>query len=205
MRLCLCVLKRSVLIPVRLWQKNGALSRSQSSRPARPLDAAALESLALHYVGRFATTEARLKAYLKRKVTARGWAASDPPPVDTIAAKFVSAGYINDTEFAQARARSLARRGYGHRRLAQSLAAAGVERAITETLAPDRDEAFAAAEAFARRRKLGPFCETAMTPADQRRQFAALVRAGHDFEMARLFSSAGAGDTNADHPAYFDR
>ncbi|MES2289752.1 MAG: RecX family transcriptional regulator [Pseudomonadota bacterium] len=146
-----------------------------------------------------------MKAYLKRKVVARGWHGDEPPRVDAIAAKFVSAGYINDAEFAQARARSLSRRGYGHRRLAQSLDAAGVARAITETLAPDRDEAFAAAEAFARRRRLGPFCETATTPADQRRHFAALVRAGHDFELARHFSSARPDDTIADQPFDFDR
>lgn len=205
LRLCLWVLKRGVLNPVRLWQKNGALSQSRSSRPARPLNAATLESLALHYVGRFATTEARLKSYLVRKVRERGWDGENPAAIDVIAAKFVSAGYINDAEFAEARARSLARRGYGHRRLAQSLAAAGVSRAITETLVPNQGEAFLAAEAFARRRRFGPFSDNELTPADRRRHFAAMVRAGHDFEYAKLFSAPGDGDLIAEQPDDFDR
>lgn len=161
----------------------------------RPLDAAKLESLALHYVGRFATTEARLKSYLARKVKARGWTEDEPPPFDTIVGKFVSAGYINDAEFADARARSLARRGYGHRRLAQALDSAGVSRTITQALAPDETTAREAAEIFARRRRLGPFAEGDMTPADRRRHFAALVRAGHDFELAKLFSTPRDGDS----------
>jgi regulatory protein len=205
LRLCLWILKRGILNPVRLWHKNGALSQSRSSRPARPLDTPTLQALALRYVGRFATTEAKLALYLKRKISERGWTEDEPPPVAAIVSRFVGAGYVNDTEFANARARSLARRGYGHRRLEQSLTAAGVSRAITQTLVPQRDEAFAAAEAFARRRRLGPFCDTAVTPADRRRHFAALVRAGHEFEFAKFFSSPKDGDTITEQPDEFDR
>ncbi|MEP6786603.1 MAG: RecX family transcriptional regulator [Sphingomonadales bacterium] len=159
------------------------------------MNGSTLEALALHYVGRFATTEARLKAYLGRKIAGRGWEDDTPPPIDAIAARFVGAGYINDAEFAKARERSLARRGYGYRRLAQSLNAAGVDRTITEALVPDRDAARDAAETFARRRRLGPFSDIALTPADRRRHFAAMVRAGHDFEFAKLFSAPGDEDT----------
>lgn len=159
---------------------------------------ATLESLALHYVGRFATTEARLKSYLVRKVKVRGWTGDEPPVFDTIVTRFISAGYINDAEFAEARARSLARRGYGHRRLAQALDSAGVSRAITQSLAPDEQASRDAAEAFAQRRRLGPFADGDLTPADRRRHFAALVRAGHDFEFAKLFSTPRDGDIIAD-------
>lgn len=159
---------------------------------------AMLEALALHYVGRFATTEARLKSYLERKVKARGWTGDEPPAFNTIVTRFVSAGYINDAEFAEARARSLARRGYGHRRLAQALDSAGVARAITQSLVPDEKAAIEAAEAFARRRRLGPFADGDLSPADRRRHFAALVRAGHDFELAKLFSSPRGSDIIAD-------
>lgn len=156
---------------------------------------ATLEALALHYVGRFATTEAKLKSYLERKVKERGWTGDEPAAFDKIVTRFASAGYVNDAEFAAARARSLARRGYGHRRLAQALDSAGVSRAITQALAPDEQTSRDAAEAFARRRRLGPFADGDLTPADRRRHFAALVRAGHDFEFAKLFSSPRGDDT----------
>ena len=50
-------------------------------RPAlpRPLDAAALDQLALRYVERFATTRGKLADYLRRKVRERGWQGA---PVD---------------------------------------------------------------------------------------------------------------------------
>ena len=44
------------------------VSRSQPNRPLKGLDPAALERLALHYAGRYATTRAKLAAYLARKI-----------------------------------------------------------------------------------------------------------------------------------------
>ena len=42
-------------------------------KPRPPLNAAKLEELALGYVGRFATSRAKLLSYLKRKLRERGW------------------------------------------------------------------------------------------------------------------------------------
>ena len=54
------------------------MPRSRAS--PKPLDAAALERLALRYVERFATTRGKLTAYLTRKIRERGWTgeAADP-------------------------------------------------------------------------------------------------------------------------------
>ena len=54
------------------------------SRPIRPLDDASLRDLALSYAGRYATTAAKLKHYLQRKLRERDWAGEDEPPVDAI-------------------------------------------------------------------------------------------------------------------------
>ena len=51
-------------------------------RATTPLDAAALDRIALRYVERFATTRARLADYLRRKIRERGW---DGEPVDPAA------------------------------------------------------------------------------------------------------------------------
>ncbi|HVJ00769.1 MAG TPA: RecX family transcriptional regulator, partial [Sphingomonas sp.] len=56
---------------------------ARSRRPLSPLDRADLERLALRYVERFATTRARLAAYLDRKIRERGWAGEGSP--DTVA------------------------------------------------------------------------------------------------------------------------
>src|SRR4051794_6922110 len=57
----------------------------RDQRPKRrPLDERSLEERAIAYVGRYATTRARLAAYLQRKLTERGWAGAAPPSIDEL-------------------------------------------------------------------------------------------------------------------------
>ncbi len=59
---------------------------AQSRRkPRPPLDKSALDELALRYVGRFATTRAKLISYLGRKLRERGWAGSREADVAAVA------------------------------------------------------------------------------------------------------------------------
>ncbi len=171
------------------------------SRPIRPLDDASLRDLALSYAGRYATTAAKLKHYLQRKLRERDWAGEDEPPVDAIVSRFVELGYIDDEAYAEARTRDLLRRGYGARRVSQALHHAGVDAEAIDLPPPSAAETRAAALAFARRRRLGPF---GAEPPDQRgreKQLAALVRAGHDFEAARAMVDA-ASEEEAEEWAY---
>lgn len=163
------------------------MPQSNSPRQPKPLDPASLESLALFYVGRFATTRARLVDYLRRKVRERGWASADAPPLDAIADRCVDARYVDDAAFAASRSAGLLRRGYGKRRIQQSLTAAGVARDLVAEVAPDEEAALAAAEALARRRRFGIYGSAPLDQAQRRRQFAAMMRAGHDHDTARRF------------------
>jgi regulatory protein len=159
----------------------------RSDRRLRPLDPSSLHALAIRYVGRFATTRAKLSDYLKRKVAERGWADDNPPPIVAIADRCVESGYVDDQAYAEAKSRSLARRGYGYRRVEAALHHSGIARETTESLRPDDDAAFESAENFARKRRIGRF---GPAPADQslaRRQFAAMIRAGHSPELAGYF------------------
>ena len=151
----------------------------------RPLDDAALRSLALRYVSRYATTETKLRRYLSRKLFERGWADDVAAPVDTIIVRMVELGYVDDQIFAEARGRSLTSRGFGSRRVAADLAAAGIERETAAAVVAASD-AFAAALAFARRRRLGPFDPTPTDPVRQKKAFAAMMRAGHGIRETRL-------------------
>jgi len=159
--------------------------RNKSARPA--LDLRGLEALALSYVGRYATTEAKLARYLQRKIAERGWGEEGSPDVSALVARHAAAGYVDDRAFAAARAGALSRRGYGGRRISQALMVAGVDRAIGDALAPDADAAFSAAETYARRRRFGPYAAERAAPDLARRQIAAMMRAGHVFALARAF------------------
>src|SRR5687767_12334015 len=108
------------------------MSRRGARRPRPPLDADKLNELALAYVARFATSRARLAAYLARKLRERGWAGTGEPPVEALVAKAAAAGFVDDAAFALSRARSLTGRGYGERRVGQALHAAGIAEADGE-------------------------------------------------------------------------
>lgn len=167
---------------------------NRSETPAPPLAAAALDALALSYVARYATTRAKLAAYLMRKLRERGWAGPGEAPVEAIVARCEALGYVDDRAFAAARGAALGRRGYGARRIAAALRAAGIDEETAEDARAAADEgALAAALAYARRRRIGPFAASTPDRDQARRAMAALMRAGHDPAIARRVAAAAPG------------
>jgi regulatory protein len=159
---------------------------SGKRRNPQPLDAAKLEELALAYAARFATTRARLEGYLDRKLRERGWGGENAPRPDLLAQRMVNAGYVDDEAWARMKAGSLLRRGYGERRMGQTLGAAGIEPELRENMRPDEVEARRAAVALARRRRFGPFAANGVPDREVReKQLAAMMRAGHSLGLAR--------------------
>lgn len=173
--------------------------RPREPRPSRerrspPLDAAALDRLALRYVERFATTRGKLADYLRRKMRERGWDGSPVDP-DMVAVRMVELGYVDDRAFAEARAAAMTRRGLGAVRVSAALRQAHVGEEDAAAVAPALEEgAVAAALDFARRRRIGPYAEA---PADRplrEKQLARMVRAGHPFALARRIVATDPGD-----------
>jgi regulatory protein len=159
-------------------------------RALPPLDEAALSELALRYVGKYATTRAKLCGYLRRKVRERGWDGPRAPDPEAIASRFAELGYIDDGAYALSKAHALSGRGYGKRRLAQQLRLAGVDEDDSRQAFEAADaEAVSAALRFAERRRIGPFAVTAADRAGREKAIAAMVRAGHNFGLARAIVS----------------
>lgn len=155
-------------------------------RPPKPLDETSLRDLALHYLGRFASTRARLVQYLDRKVRERGWDGDHRPDLVALADRCAELGYVDDAAYAALKGGSLLRRGYGARRVEQALAAAGVQEPDRgEMREAGRHQAVTAALAFARRKRIGAFASAPADPDKRRRQLQAFIRAGHDFALAR--------------------
>ena len=143
-----------------------------------------LEKWALGYLERFASSAENLRRVLRRRVRRR---VGDNETVQRAAAlidelveRYRRTGLIDDAAYAAARARGRLARGEPLRRIAAGLAAKGVDAedraaaldALRET-APDPD--LAAACAFARRRRLGPYRRG---PADRNRDLGSFARAG---------------------------
>jgi regulatory protein len=163
------------------------MQQRRNNREPRPLDPDGLWRLALHYVGRYATTEAKLRDYLSRKVRERGWAGENAADFGVISRKCAEMGYVDDRSYAEAKAGSLNRRGYGSQRIGLALNRAGVARDVADEVMPDADTAENAAETYARRKRIGRFGEGSADPKIRQKQMAAMVRAGHSFELARRF------------------
>jgi regulatory protein len=158
------------------------------------LDEARLGELALRYVGRYATTRAKLRTYLARKIAERGWAGDVPADPDAIVARFADLGYVDDAGFAAMKGAALSRRGYGARRVAESLRAAGIEDADRAEAQDTALEAhWAAAQALAKRKRIGPFAREPAERNVREKQIAAFLRAGHDFATARAWVYAEPG------------
>lgn len=166
--------------------------------PPKPLTEAKLEELALAYVARFATTRSKLEAYVRRKLRERGWEGDRPPQPEALCERFVEAGYVDDEAWARMKAGSLLRRGYGGRRVAQSLHAAGIDAEVREEVAPGDRAARRAALALAQRRRFGPWRRIGAEQedidvfdrADREKQIAAMLRAGHSLDIAREIVNA---------------
>ena len=167
--------------------------RDRKDRP--PLDEEALEQAALSYAGRYATTRARLGAYLNRKLRERGWGGCDEPPVERLVERMAALGYVDDRAFASARAAALGRRGFGERRVREALRTAGVgEEDSADAREAARRGAWEAALRFAQRQRIGPFADREADRHHREKALGALLRAGHPPDLARRLAFARPGE-----------
>lgn len=177
-------------------------------RVARPITAKYLQNAATFYLERYPSTAEGLRRVLNRRVAKARML--DAPvmenvkqAIESIVAKFVDAGVIDDKAFAQTKARSLHRRGTSSRVTRQKLKMAGVDGDELEQamagldieldVTPAQREQRAAA-ALARRRRLGPW-----RPAEDRkdhrlRDLATMARAGFAYDLARKIVDAASPD-----------
>jgi regulatory protein len=168
--------------------------RPGTRRPPRAVTPAYLQRAAVAYLERYASSEDNLRRVIRRKIEKRCRLRGEAPApfypfVDEVVERCTRAGLLDDTRYAEARVESLRRRGGSTRTIQARLSAKGVGR---ETIAAaldggdrvqDEDES-AAAHAFARRRKLGPYRPGERRPFRER-DMAALARAGFPFAILR--------------------
>lgn len=175
------------------------VSKETAKKRGKPapaeLDQSRLRDLALSYVARFATSSAKLEAYLIRKIREKG-AVEDlgPDTVRALVDRLVELGYVDDAAYARAKAGGLLRRGYGARRVDQALRGAGIAEDVRDKVRPDEAGARHAALALVQKRRFGPYAVQPPDMAKREKQIAAMIRAGHGFDTARALIEAGSID-----------
>ena len=175
----------------------------------RPIDGALIERWALAYLGRFASSAENLRRVLLRRVRKRladdrAAVAAAAATIDALVARYRATGLVDDAAYAAGRARSRLRRGQSLRSIRAGLAAKGVAAedaaaAIDALKAEAGDPDIAAAIAFARRRRIGPFrrASAAVADAGRDKELAAFARAGFTRAIAEAVLSCADEDAAA--------
>jgi regulatory protein len=197
--------------------------KATNSRKTDPGPAPAREALheaALAYLARGAATADSVTKTLQRRVSA--WArraeragrdeddvardaARAREAIALVVARLCEVGIVNDAAYAESRARSLSRGGRSRRAIVSHLAAKGVDAEIVREAVPrDARAELAAAVAFARKRRIGPFSPS---PVDgrfdeedagpQAKALGAMARAGFDFDVCKRVLRMDRDDADA--------
>lgn len=188
----------------------GSSKQRGPRKPPGPVTQAWLQRAALYYLERYSASSAQLQRVLARKVETRlrqrgeaGDAEIAGPAramVAGIVEQAVSGGYVDNASYARARVASLRRRGGSQRAIMAKLREKGLDPAlITEALAEDvaahsdadagddpearAQREYEAAEAYARRRRLGAH-RIPPQPERRDRDIAAMARAGFALALA---------------------
>jgi regulatory protein len=171
--------------------------------PGRAPTRAALHEAALSYLAHGAASADSVVKTLQRRIgnwarratragrdveTVALDAAAARELIREIVGRLGEVGLVNDTAFAQTRAKRMASGGRSRRAISAHLAQKGVDAAtIRETVPHDASTELAAAIAFARKRRIGPFArETEVAEsrdekrAAERKALGTMARAGFD-------------------------
>ena len=169
------------------------MATRQKGRTPRKITPNSLESAALAYLQRYATSAANLRTVLMRRVHRAAQAHDDDPAVgaalvDALVDRYMRSGLLDDQAYAQGRAASLHRRGISRRGIIARLTAKGVAPTVIEEILSELRDTHAnldldAACNYARRRRLGPW-RSAGRAERRERDLAALARQGFGYELA---------------------
>lgn len=158
-----------------------------------------LNTIALDYLARFATSQKRVADMLVRRIRRSAqFHGDDPEPmlaaVPAIIAGLVERKFLDDNAFAGMKAASLTRRGGSRRQISAKLAQLGVaaetrDQAIAGLAEEFGDTELTAAITYAKRRRLGPYrvrhIAGAQRLAQEKRDMSAMARAGFSYALAR--------------------
>ena len=171
---------------------SGAPPRRSGRGDDRPMDPDWLQERALRYAARWEASTSGVQTLLERKVRERCERTGESPEailgqIPEIVSELVDNGYVDDRRFATEALERLRRQGRSTRQIRARLLARGIPEPLLDELFAAEDPAIdlRAAWRFARRRRLGPYCEDPQTRETTRdRHLGALARQGFELETA---------------------
>ena len=178
---------------------------SSAHKPSAERIKKRLTDKALHYLGRYASTSARLEAIL-RKFAQRKLDQADPAVLDQIIQEVIEScvrsGYINDEAFVRSQLKKGLRSGCSQKRIlfkltqkgiSHDLAAAVIDK-YTDRAADKEDSELAAALIYARKKSVGPYSRADLRAQNNQRHLARLARNGFAFDVVKRVMALPSAD-----------
>lgn len=167
------------------------LPRPVSLRKMTPLR---LKNIALYYLERFDSSADNLRQVLTRRVRDYAYKTQDfditvtQEWIENIISEFERLGYLNDKRYAEYKIGSYLAGGKPERYIRIKMQQKGIDAAITDNVMAVSDyDAEKVALNWARKKKIGPFrADEETRNLHRQKDLAAMVRAGFDYETAKL-------------------
>lgn len=167
------------------------------AKTSRPLTAKRLTNIALYYLGRYESSVEQLRKVLSRRVFKEKLKGADIPAdvesvIESILAKMVSDGYVDDRRFAESVVRKCQTAGKSRQFLIGKLKTAGIDsdliRELTDGLL---DSDLDAARRFVQKKKIGFYRPLEKQKECFKKDLAAMARAGFSFDVAKQALETG--------------
>lgn len=168
----------------------------------RKLSEKSLGNVALHYLRKHSASRKGLVQLLERKIKRQGDVALSEARViiDQVVARMVQAGYLDDARMAESKTASLHRQGKSSRVIELKLREKGIDPALAKRSAITTPEVeFESACMLVKRKRLG------VDPERKQKDFAVLMRAGFNSDVARRALQAAAEGIPAGELIQFPR
>ncbi len=151
-----------------------------------------LRNIALFYLKRFETSQANLRAVLKRRIDEYAYYDKDFNKseayawADEIIADFVRLRYVDDARFAEIKIRDYINAGKSPRYILGKLKEKGIDENLAEQILSQQEvNPEEAAIKLAKKKKLGPYNPDENSRKERySKDLAVLVRAGFDYDIA---------------------
>ena len=173
------------------------MTKQQDPPKKKPMTPDRLQRAAYHYLERYTTSTSGFHRVMEHKIRRtnenfsplsseqQGW-------IDALTAKCLRLGLLNDTLYAEQKARTLFLQGKPTRHIRRWLSMRGVNATIIaralQTLTDDHGDSHTidmkAALRFAQRRRFGPWRRSAGDKKKRDREIAAFMRAGFGWQQA---------------------
>ena len=149
-----------------------------------------IESKAIWYLERYATSSKNLKRYLKRKVMNSHLNLGSDEIINEVINRLESQKILNDQFYTESKIRSLLNKGWSTKRIELKLRELGISSELIDKNIKNLDENedeinLVSAINLAKKRSIGPFRKVELTDKIKSREFGILSRAGFSYAITK--------------------